>query len=106
MIELSTVLDMYGLEFEKTKSKKSKKRIKKNSENVLFGVPLEQIYGTDLRRDSGSTLPSILKILFNYIRMNGLHEEGIFRINGSQNRVLKQELERLFHLYYTNGYKE
>ncbi|CAG2111722.1 unnamed protein product [Medioppia subpectinata] len=38
--------------------------------------------------------------------MNGLHEEGIFRINGSQNRTLKQELEKLFHLYYNNSSRE
>jgi hypothetical protein len=82
LIELSSVLDMHGLEYQKIKRRKLRKRIKsktflnqlflmknenfyENSENPLFGAYLTDIYNTDRRRDNNCRIPSILNAVRN-----------------------------------------
>lgn len=73
--------------------------ISENQVNRVFGVPLEELYqkGTDkLTKDRDYLIPTVVFKLIEYIRLNAMDIEGIFRVSGNASKIsaIKQAFDK------------
>jgi hypothetical protein len=92
-IELTEKLSQLSVDKKKSSSRWKKHR-SRTSDNGVFGVPLQTLLDLDRSRsqsDMTRQVPLVFEQLVQYVRDNGLTEEGILRVAGQKSRI--QELK-------------
>ena len=100
LIEFTGVFDEFNLSYSRRKARKRRLRTRPSvPEGAVFGCALTTLLERDRRRQPDAAVPLLLERVLAHLEQRCLHEEGLLRVPGHQQKVdqLRRTVDERFY---------
>ncbi|XP_043212869.1 rho GTPase-activating protein 18-like isoform X2 [Amphibalanus amphitrite] len=99
-IDFTVIFDEHNLSYSRRKARKRRLRTRPSvAESAVFGCALTTLMERDRRRQPDASVPLLLERVLTHLEQRCLHEEGLLRVPGHQQKVdqLRRTVDERFY---------